>query len=105
MRVLGVVPARLGSTRLPNKPLQLLAGDPPRVKVVTDGTGRALYFSRAVLPHRRDPDHAGKGLYWQHLGIYAYTRDALARWVSADPSPAELAEQLEQLRALHCGLT
>jgi 3-deoxy-manno-octulosonate cytidylyltransferase (CMP-KDO synthetase) len=82
-----------------------LASDPARVKVVTDARGRALYFSRAVIPHRREPSAPALGLYWQHLGIYAYTRQALRRWVAAEPSPAELAERLEQLRALHCGLT
>jgi 3-deoxy-manno-octulosonate cytidylyltransferase (CMP-KDO synthetase) len=82
-----------------------LATDPARVKVVTDGRGRALYFSRAVIPHRREPTDDGADLYWQHLGIYACTRAALSRWVAAEPSPAELAERLEQLRALHCGLT
>jgi 3-deoxy-manno-octulosonate cytidylyltransferase (CMP-KDO synthetase) len=214
MRVLGVIPARLGSTRLPNKPLQLLAGeplitrvvervidlgltdelvvatdspmvaqvversrvravltngshltgtervaevvcraeyagfdvvvnvqgdepflarealagaldrvaqgddvgtaavplrredvaDPARVKVVTDAVGRALYFSRAAIPHRREADAPAEGLYWQHLGIYVYTRPALAQWVGWPPSPAEVAERLEQLRALHYGL-
>jgi 3-deoxy-manno-octulosonate cytidylyltransferase (CMP-KDO synthetase) len=82
-----------------------LAADPSRVKVVTDARGRALYFSRAVIPHRRDPGEPPAGLYWQHLGLYAYTRPALECWVRAQPSPAEDAERLEQLRALHCGLT
>ena len=80
-----------------------LAADPARVKVVTDGAGRALYFSRAAIPHLRDPTHA-PSLYWQHLGIYAYTREALSRWSVLEPSPAEQAERLEQLRALHHGL-
>lgn len=82
-----------------------LAADPARVKVVTDARGRALYFSRAAIPYRREPDDAADGLYWQHLGIYVCTRAALTRWVEAPPSPAEQAERLEQLRALHCGLT
>jgi 3-deoxy-manno-octulosonate cytidylyltransferase (CMP-KDO synthetase) len=82
-----------------------LAGDPARVKVVIDARGRALYFSRSVIPHRRDPDDATDGLYWQHLGIYAFTRAALARWVTLPPVAAERAERLEQLRALHFGLT
>ena len=82
-----------------------LAGDPARVKVVTDGNGRALYFSRAVIPHRREAGDDAEGLYWQHLGIYAFTRAALQRWSRLEPSPAELAERLEQLRALHHGLT
>jgi 3-deoxy-manno-octulosonate cytidylyltransferase (CMP-KDO synthetase) len=81
-----------------------LAADPSRVKVVTDARGRALYFSRAVIPHRRDPSDRSEGLYWQHVGLYAYTRPALECWVSARPSLAEGAERLEQLRALHCGL-
>ncbi|HET7241460.1 MAG TPA: 3-deoxy-manno-octulosonate cytidylyltransferase [Gemmatimonadales bacterium] len=82
-----------------------LAGDPSRVKVVTDAAGRALYFSRAPIPFRRDPRDPGDDLYRQHIGIYAYSRDALARWVAAPPSPAELAERLEQLRALHLGIS
>jgi len=82
-----------------------LAGDPSRVKVVTDAEGRALYFSRSAIPHRRDASDPAPALYWQHLGIYAYTRDALRRWARLEPSPAELAERLEQLRALHYGLT
>jgi 3-deoxy-manno-octulosonate cytidylyltransferase (CMP-KDO synthetase) len=82
-----------------------LAADAARVKVVTDAHGRALYFSRAVIPHRREPTDPADRLYWQHLGLYVYARDALARWVAAPPSAAEQAERLEQLRALHLGLT
>jgi 3-deoxy-manno-octulosonate cytidylyltransferase (CMP-KDO synthetase) len=82
-----------------------LVADPARVKVVTDADGRALYFSRAVIPHRRDDSESAPARYWQHLGIYAYTRDALRHWTGLEPSPAELAERLEQLRALHHGLT
>ncbi len=82
-----------------------LAGDPARVKVVTDGDGRALYFSRALIPHLRDRSDSADSLYWQHLGIYVYSREALRRWARLEPSPAELAERLEQLRALHHGLT
>jgi len=81
------------------------AADPSRVKVVTDARGRALYFSRAAIPRRREATDPVDGLYWQHLGLYVYTRAALARWVAAPPSPAERAEHLEQLRALDCGLT
>ena len=81
------------------------AADPSRVKVVTDARGRALYFSRAAIPRRREPTDPADGLYWQHLGLYVYTRPARERWVAAAPSPAERAEHLEQLRALHCGLT
>ena len=82
-----------------------LAPEPSRVKVVTDLRGRALYFSRAPIPFRRDAAGSGEGLYWQHLGIYAYTRSALERWVSLPPTPAEEAERLEQLRPLQHGMT
>ena len=57
------------------------------------------------IPHRREPADPSDGLYWQHLGVYAYTRAALARWVALPPTPAELAERLEQLRALQHGMT
>jgi len=80
------------------------AADPSEVKVVTDARGRALYFSRAVIPHRRDADTPEEGLYWRHIGIYAYTRKALARWVTAPVTPEESAEKLEQIRALQHGL-
>jgi 3-deoxy-manno-octulosonate cytidylyltransferase (CMP-KDO synthetase) len=82
-----------------------LAGDPSRVKVVIDARGRALYFSRSIIPYRREADDPSDGLYWQHLGIYSFTRAALARWVTLPPTAAEQAERLEQLRALHNGLT
>lgn len=78
------------------------ARDPSRVKVVTDLSGRALYFSRAMIPHHREPGDEGR--YWQHLGIYACTRAALARWVRLPPSPLEQLERLEQLRALQSGM-
>jgi 3-deoxy-manno-octulosonate cytidylyltransferase (CMP-KDO synthetase) len=81
-----------------------LVDDPARVKVVTDACGRALYFSRAAIPHLREAGNLAPGLYWQHLGVYAYTREALGRWTRLEPSQAELAERLEQLRALHHGL-
>jgi 3-deoxy-manno-octulosonate cytidylyltransferase (CMP-KDO synthetase) len=84
---------------------QALASDPNRVKVVTDAGGRALYFSRAVIPHRRELSDSSDGLYWQHVGIYACTPAALRKWVSLPPCAAEQAERLEQLRALHHGLT
>jgi 3-deoxy-manno-octulosonate cytidylyltransferase (CMP-KDO synthetase) len=81
-----------------------LAGDPSRVKVVINGRGQALYFSRSIIPHQRE-DGPSDGLYWQHLGIYAFTRAALDRWVTLLPCQAEQAERLEQLRALYHGMT
>ena len=79
-----------------------LAGDPNRVKVVVDARGRAVYFSRAPIPFDRDA--AGEVIYHQHVGVYAYTRDALARWVRLAPVPEERWERLEQLRPLLHGM-
>ena len=59
--------------------------------------GRAHYFTRSTL--------YGDGPLWKHLGIYGYRRTALDRFVAAPPSPLELREKLEQLRALELGLT
>jgi 3-deoxy-manno-octulosonate cytidylyltransferase (CMP-KDO synthetase) len=75
------------------------AEDPNRVKVVLDRRGRALYFSRSAIPHVRGelPPR------WQHVGLYAYRRDFLLDFVKLAPTPAERAEQLEQLRALENG--
>jgi 3-deoxy-manno-octulosonate cytidylyltransferase (CMP-KDO synthetase) len=92
----------IGTAAAPLNPDQ--AQDPSRVKVVTDARGRALYFSRLAIPFHRDKV-GEQGQYWQHVGVYAYTRDALRRWVTLAPSPAERSEQLEQLRALHAGMT
>ena len=81
------------------------AADPSRVKVVTDVHGRALYFSRALIPYRREPGDPADGLYWQHIGLYVYSREALERWIALPPTRAEQAERLEQLRALEHGMT
>jgi 3-deoxy-manno-octulosonate cytidylyltransferase (CMP-KDO synthetase) len=87
-------------------PLELAqAADPSRVKVVTDRAGRALWFSRAAIPFRRDGDAPTDGLYWQHVGLYVYTRAALTRWVMLPATAAEQAEKLEQLRALENGMS
>jgi 3-deoxy-manno-octulosonate cytidylyltransferase (CMP-KDO synthetase) len=72
------------------------------VKVVTDLQGRALYFSRAPIPHVRDA--ADQAEHWQHLGIYIYRPSTLRQLVSLPPSPLEQAEKLEQLRALQNGI-
>ena len=79
-----------------------LAADPNRVKVVVDPRGRAVYFSRAAVPF--DRDGAGDVVYHQHVGVYAYTCEALERWVRLPPFPAERWERLEQLRPLLHGL-
>jgi 3-deoxy-manno-octulosonate cytidylyltransferase (CMP-KDO synthetase) len=77
--------------------------DPNLVKAVVslaDGAshGRCLYFTRADAP-------TGAGPIMRHVGLYVWRRAALARFVAAPPSPLELREKLEQLRALEMGMT
>ncbi len=74
------------------------------VKVVRDGAARALYFSRAPIPHRRGAGDSGfPGRFLKHLGIYAYRRGFLDTIVTLPPSPLEQTEMLEQLRVLEAG--
>jgi 3-deoxy-manno-octulosonate cytidylyltransferase (CMP-KDO synthetase) len=80
------------------------AADPGRVKVVTDAGGKALYFSRSVIPYRLEARSEVQDLYWQHVGIYAFSRAAITRWPDLAPCAAEESERLEQLRALYHGL-
>ena len=77
--------------------------DPNLVKVVIGLDGRALYFSRAPIPLRRDTTSAGNATYYLHLGIYAYRRKFLLEFALWKPTPAETTEKLEQLRALEHG--
>jgi 3-deoxy-manno-octulosonate cytidylyltransferase (CMP-KDO synthetase) len=74
---------------------------PSVVKAVGSSLGgrrmRALYFTRATAPH-------GDGPRYHHIGVYAYRRAALERFVSLPPSPLEQQEKLEQLRALEAGM-
>jgi len=79
-------------------------GDPNVVKVVAASGGRALYFSRAPIPFERDGGAPQPARTRRHLGLYAYRVEALRRLSAAPPSPLELAERLEQLRALQMGL-
>ena len=74
---------------------------PNAVKVVTDRTGRALYFSRATIPYDRD---AANPFFFKHLGFYAYRKSALNRFVEFHESPLENVERLEQLRFLENGI-
>ena len=76
--------------------------DPSVVKAVVshrlgETHGRALYFTRATAP-------SGEGPLWHHIGLYAYRREALARFVALPSSPLERRERLEQLRALEDGM-
>lgn len=75
------------------------------VKVVADARGRALYFSRAAIPCVRDEAVLAEVRWWQHLGVYAYRREALLQVTALPVCALERAERLEQLRALDAGLT
>jgi 3-deoxy-manno-octulosonate cytidylyltransferase (CMP-KDO synthetase) len=77
--------------------------NPNAVKVVTADDGRALYFSRATIPYDRDA--AGQAIYWKHIGLYAYRKEALNRFPSLSPSMLERTEKLEQLRFLENGFS
>jgi 3-deoxy-manno-octulosonate cytidylyltransferase (CMP-KDO synthetase) len=80
--------------------------NPNVVKVVCDGNGRALYFSRSPIPMARDgePNFSVRPPFFlQHLGVYAYRRDFLLRLADTPPHPLELTEKLEQLRVLAMG--
>lgn len=80
--------------------------DPNCVKAVLNKDGKALYFSRARVPFKREITDENKNIpYWQHCGIYGYQRNALKRFVSLPPSNLEQLERLEQLRALEDGMT
>jgi len=72
--------------------------NPNVVKAIRAADGRCLAFTRAPAPW-------GEGPVERHVGVYVYARDALARFVAAPPSPLELREKLEQLRALEMGMT
>jgi 3-deoxy-manno-octulosonate cytidylyltransferase (CMP-KDO synthetase) len=80
--------------------------NPNVVKVVRDNDGFALYFSRATIPYPRDAARLAeaRAAALHHHGIYAYRCGVLRRLVASAPSPLELAEQLEQLRALSLGM-
>jgi 3-deoxy-manno-octulosonate cytidylyltransferase (CMP-KDO synthetase) len=80
--------------------------DPNVVKVVVDARGKAMYFSRSVIPY--DREHAGVGEtshYLRHIGIYAYRRDFLLKITSLPQTPLEKLEKLEQFRAIENGYT
>lgn len=73
-------------------------------KVVFDSEDRAMYFSRSAIPFVRDPDFSSDTpVYWRHIGVYAYTKAFLGRFVARGPCMLEQAERLEQLRALYMG--
>jgi len=78
--------------------------NPAVVKAVWAADGRALYFSRSLIPFPRDPNDPPTGLkHWRHIGIYGYRRTFLEKLVQTPPCVLELTEKLEQLRALDIG--
>src|SRR5512137_2289135 len=87
------------------------ACDPNVVKVVVDGKGFALYFSRAPIPWDRDgwagktslADLGAGGPRYKHIGLYVYRRDFLLAYAAMPQTPLEMTEKLEQLRALEHG--
>lgn len=82
--------------------------DPASVKLVCGDDGRALYFSRAPIPYKRGSEPSAGELagrsFLRHIGVYAYARDALLRYVHLPESELERIEKLEQLRALAAGM-
>ncbi len=89
----------VGTLMTPAAPEEI--ANPNAVKVVTDANGRALYFSRSTIPYDRD---GSRPKYFKHLGIYAYRKQWLDRFVSLPESSLERAERLEQLRLLENGI-
>jgi 3-deoxy-manno-octulosonate cytidylyltransferase (CMP-KDO synthetase) len=90
---------QVGTLKTPAEPADV--SNPNAVKVITDLSGRALYFSRATIPFDRD---GSQPKYFKHLGIYAYRKPALERFVTLPESSLERAERLEQLRFLENGI-
>lgn len=91
----------------PSRPYSELE-DPNTPKVVMDGKGNALYFSRSVIPYLRGAERElwpSKAQYFTHVGLYAYRTDVLRAISQLPQSPLELAESLEQLRWLQAGYT
>ncbi len=74
--------------------------NPNVVKVVTDAAGNALYFSRSRIPFNRSAEEID---YYKHIGLYVYRRDFLLGYSNMPVGPLEIAERLEQMRALENG--
>jgi 3-deoxy-manno-octulosonate cytidylyltransferase (CMP-KDO synthetase) len=94
--------AEMGTLATPFSP-GMEASDPNLVKVVVGRDGRALYFSRSPIPFKREPPQGSDPLL--HIGLYAYRRNFLLKLAQYPPTPLELTEKLEQLRALEYGHT
>lgn len=100
--LIGTPGASIGTIAVP-----FAAGEDPRdpncVKVVRDLKGRALNFSRSLMPFDRDGRGEAAARPLRHVGLYVYRRAFLDQYVRLEPTPLERAEQLEQLRALEHG--
>jgi 3-deoxy-manno-octulosonate cytidylyltransferase (CMP-KDO synthetase) len=99
LRVMENPEAQVGTVMTPAAEVDIK--NPNAVKVVTDLTGRSMYFSRATIPFDRD---GGRPRYFKHLGLYAYRKVALDRFVTLPESALEKSERLEQLRFLENGI-
>lgn len=99
LRVMENAEAAVGTVMTPAAEVDI--PNPNAVKVVTDLHGRALYFSRATIPHDRD---GTRPRYFKHLGLYAYRKAALDQFVKLPESSLEKSERLEQLRFLENGI-
>jgi len=91
--------AQVGTLMTPAAEVDI--ANPNAVKVVTDRNGSALYFSRATIPFDRD---GTRPRYFKHLGLYAYRKPTLDRFVTLPESSLERSERLEQLRFLENGI-
>lgn len=78
------------------------AANPNMVKVVTNKNGKALYFSRSIIPYQREADTPVD--YYLHIGVYAFRKEALLTFTSLPQAPLEQIEKLEQLRFLYNGI-
>jgi len=99
LRVMENPAAQVGTVMTPAAEADI--SNPNAVKVVTDLNGRALYFSRSTIPFDRD---GIRPRYFKHLGLYAYRKTALERFVALPESSLEKSERLEQLRFLENGI-
>lgn len=77
---------------------QAVLAQPSVVKVIVDHAGFAMYFSRSLIPY---PRHEAS--FFRHIGLYVYRKEFLLKYQTLPAAPAEQAESLEQLRALHNG--
>ncbi len=76
--------------------------DPNNVKVITDLENCALYFSRSVIPYSREVSQ--KSIYYKHIGVYAFRKEAIIKFSNLPMSPLEISEKIECLRYLENGM-